>query len=134
MKFNIILLEDPDRDPELENFLRDVSEKYNNDPQNFASKYGANYEDENVYMRTFCYCDNPDGCNSCIDYGTSPPSEDVIKNMMSVDDDGLYEMPNFWYKSLDFKVRWYKYIGRGMEKNKNLSDDEFTQMKKHLLG
>lgn len=36
--------------------------------------------------------------------------------------------PNFWYKPLDFKVWWYKYIGRSVEVNKQLSDDDFKKM------
>lgn len=42
--------------------------------------------------------------------------------------------PNFWYKPLDFKVWWYKYIGRDTKTNKNLSKKEFNKMVKNTLG
>jgi hypothetical protein len=41
--------------------------------------------------------------------------------------------PNFWYKPLDFKVWWYKYIGRSMETNKTLTDDQIRQVLEHCL-
>lgn len=41
--------------------------------------------------------------------------------------------PNFWYKPLNFKVWWYKYIGRDMRTNKQLTKHEFTTMMKDLL-
>jgi hypothetical protein len=41
--------------------------------------------------------------------------------------------PNFWYKPLDFKVHWYKYVGRDTEPNKKLSKSEFEAMKKHCF-
>jgi hypothetical protein len=42
--------------------------------------------------------------------------------------------PNFWYKPLDFKVWWYKYIGRDMRTNKTLSSDEIRAMVEECLG
>lgn len=53
--------------------------------------YGYNYENSTFMMHVFCWCGNDD-CDWC---------------------NG--DAPNFWYKPLDLKIWWYKYIGRGME-------------------
>lgn len=42
--------------------------------------------------------------------------------------------PNFWYKPTDFKVWWYKYIGRDMETNRQLTQIEALEMMNRLLG
>lgn len=34
--------------------------------------------------------------------------------------------PNFKYK--DFEVEWYKYLGRGMEINRDITPDEINEM------
>ena len=33
--------------------------------------------------------------------------------------------PNFWHKPSGFKVWWYKHIGRGMETNREISQEEW---------
>jgi hypothetical protein len=43
-------------------------------------------------------------------------------------------LPNFWYKPLDFRVTWYKYIGRDTHTNKELTQAEFGQMWRDCLG
>lgn len=43
-------------------------------------------------------------------------------------------LPNFWYKPLDFRVTWYKYIGRETKANKELSQSEFGQMWRDCIG
>lgn len=43
-------------------------------------------------------------------------------------------LPNFWYKPLDFRVTWYKYIGRDTETNKQLTQSEFGQMWRDCIG
>ena len=40
---------------------------------------------------------------------------------------------NFWYKPLDFKVWWYKYIGRGMKTNKTLTDQQLVEMQADIF-
>lgn len=47
---------------------------------------------------------------------------------------GYYDPPNFWYKPLDFRVTWYKYIGRDTHSNKELTQAEFGQMWRDCLG
>lgn len=41
--------------------------------------------------------------------------------------------PNFHYKPLDLRVRWYKYIARDMVANKQLSSMELAEMFKRCL-
>lgn len=43
-------------------------------------------------------------------------------------------LPNFWYKPLDFRVTWYKYIGRETKANKALTQAEFAQMWRDCIG
>jgi hypothetical protein len=45
-----------------------------------------------------------------------------------------YDPPNFWYKPLDFRVTWYKYIGRSTATNKDLTAAEFNEMWQACLG
>lgn len=44
------------------------------------------------------------------------------------------ELPNFWYKPLDFRVTWYKYIGRDTTTNKTLTQTEFGKMWRDCVG
>ena len=41
--------------------------------------------------------------------------------------------PNFLYKPSKFGVRWYKYIGRGMESNRSISQKELNKIVTHCL-
>jgi len=59
----------------------------------WANKYGTNFENDVFMMHRFCWC-GEDACAWC---GGNEPE------------------PNFRHKELGLAVRWYKYIGRGME-------------------
>jgi hypothetical protein len=96
-------------DDDLDTLLRTFAEKHKQDPGEWAEKYGTDYEDDRVKMSRFCWCEQ-EVCPLC--NGTEP---------------------NFRYKTLDFTVSWYKYIGRGVEVNKQLTADEFKQMSEDLL-
>lgn len=39
-----------------------------------------------------------------------------------------YDPPNFWYKPTDFRVIWYKYIGRDTRTNRVLREGELEQI------
>lgn len=41
--------------------------------------------------------------------------------------------PLFWYKKSNFKVKWYKYIGRDMEFNKEISKNEWWKIFEECL-
>ena len=99
-----------EHDTALDAFLRDFAEKHCDPVMEWGEKYGTDYEDNKVRMHHYCWCEKDD-CGYC--------------NKTE---------PNFWYKSLDFKVFWYKYIGRSMETNKKLSKKQFKEMRKDLLN
>ena len=42
--------------------------------------------------------------------------------------------PNFWYKPTNFKVWWYKYIGRNKETNRVVSKEEIKRIAEHCLS
>lgn len=56
-----------------------------------AYGYGANWADQVFMMKPYCWCDGED-CPWCAG-----------------------DAPNFHHKPSGLKVRWYKWIGRGME-------------------
>lgn len=45
-----------------------------------------------------------------------------------------HKMPNFWWKATDLQVHWYKYIGRDMEANRDISAEEVLEIASQLLG
>lgn len=57
--------------------------------------YGVDFENDTFMMHPYCWCEK-DNCKWC---------------------NG--NKPNFLYKPTDSKVWWYKWIGRGMDFNKN---------------
>lgn len=119
----------------LDTFLRAVGAKHGN-PAEWPEKYGADYRDEKVVMHTFCWCEKED-CPYCLfpdeDGNDSVPTEAMIREF-GIDLSQDEVAPNFWYKPLDYKVWWYKYIGRSMKANRILSGDEWAAMVKDCLG
>lgn len=95
-----------ENDTKLDSFLRMFAKKNEEDSRDWSEKYGVHFKNEKFIMRPFCWCEKED-CPMCRENDPEP---------------------NFWYKPLDFKVWWYKYIGRGVETNKKLTDLEFQQM------
>ena len=98
----------------VENIIRMIGEYHSTccgDNSRSGSTYGANVENEWFMMHIFCWCDGGD-CPWC----------------REVD-----PLPNFIYKPLDLRVSWYKYIGRGMEMNKNLSIKECSDMLQNCI-
>ena len=92
-----------DEDYFVEAIVRVIAEHYG-DERNWPTKYGVDYENDVFMMHPFCWCEQED-CPWC--------NEDK---------------PNFWYKPTDFKVSWYKYIGRGMEFNRQTTIPEVVEM------
>lgn len=95
----------------IDTFLREFAEKNIEYEGQWAEKYGVNFENEKFLMHPYCWCEKPE-CPWC-------ESEEEKE-----------AAPNFWYKPLDFKVWWYKYIGRGTKTNKTLSMLDFIKMGK----
>ena len=70
--------------------------------------YGANFENETFMIHRYCWCEKED-CPWC--GGDASP----FAQARYFGGDPTQRAPNFWHKKSDFKVWWYKYIGRGME-------------------
>ena len=87
----------------LEAAVRAIARAYG-DKGSWADKYGADVDNDVFMMRPFSWCEQDD-CPWC-----------------------LGEAPNFWYKPLDYKLQWYKFIGRDMEANKELTDRQMAEM------
>jgi hypothetical protein len=89
----------------------------------WADKYGTDYENDVFMMHHFCWCEKEDGsCLWCI-HGDHPDFDRLMKERFGTEDyrkfaaRHYYDPPNFWYKPTDFRLRWYKYIGRDMAAN-----------------
>jgi len=89
--------------------LRAIGEQFSAEGE-WAEKYGTNVETPIFSMHRFCWCDS-NACPWCWDEDKNGPQD-----------------PNFHYKPLDFKVWWYKYIGRDMAFNKSISLVECARM------
>lgn len=120
------------RDTRLDSFLRQFAIQHNtsNESEGDVRKYGTDIETDTAIMHEFCWCDKEESCPYCFNTeDNNVPEELKSKYGMEVDKPA----PNFWYKPLDFKVWWYKYIARSVETNKVLTDDEFSSMVQHCL-
>ena len=90
----------------LDAILSEIAYSVSKDPKlEWADKYGTTIDNDTFMMHPYCWCER-DECLWC----------------------GEESTPNFWYKPLDFKVWWYKYIGRGMEINKELTAIQLATM------
>jgi len=95
----------------LEKTLREIAyEAGGRSVIEWDEKYGTNFENDIFMIHRYCWCEKDD-CPWC----------------------GEEERENFWYKPKDFKLSWYKYIGRSMEMNKDLTDEEIIKMKKDCI-
>lgn len=89
--------------------------------------YGNDFENEIFMMHPFCWCERED-CGWCGSIGAMPQLARDVLGVKFAESDRL---PNFWYKPLDFKVWWYKYIGRGMEMSETLTQIELHKIFLH---
>lgn len=88
----------------VELMIRSIAHNIGNQNE-WPEKYGTDYENKVFAMRTECYC-GKETCHQCwteLEHGR--------------------RAPNFHYKPTDFKVWWYKYIGRDAE-----IQGEFTEV------
>lgn len=118
-------------DSSLDTLIRDVSVKLSDNPdEEWAEKYGTHYNDEKLLIHPFCWCEQ-DECPYCSWYTwTNLPANVLAETWFDYD---KMLSPNFWYKPLDYKVWWYKYIWREVNTNKELSEEQYQLMRKDLL-
>ena len=86
--------------------------------------YGQDFENDTFMMHPFCWCEKED-CPWCSDIGAMPQ---LAREVLQIRYAESGRAPNFLYKPLDFKVWWYKYIGRGMEWAKDFSQKEVNEI------
>jgi len=97
--------------------------------------YGVSFENEVFLMHPFCWCEKNDGsCLWCI-HGDNPQFMPLLNARFGTTEEsyynketGYYDAPHFWHKSSDFRVRWYKYIGRGDAINKLITGVEWQEI------
>lgn len=94
----------PDKDYLLDSLIRAIAE-YHSEEGEWADKYGTNVDNCVFSLHRYCWCE-AEACKWC----------------------GDEHAPNFHYKPLDFKVWWYKYIGRDMQYNMELTAMQCADM------
>lgn len=99
----------------------------------WSSKYGTNFENDVFMMHRFCWCDQEDGsCLWCL-HGDHPDFHKLLAEKFGPGDyqrhadRHYYDPPQFWFKPTDFRLTWYKYIGRDMASNRDELPDDFLQ-------
>lgn len=123
----------------LDSILRSIAEQFSPDPKaEWAEKYGTEVNNDVFVMHPYCWCEKPN-CPYCFDFEEDeenneptrlPTNEMIEKYGIEKDRDA----PNFWYKPLNFKVWWYKYIGRGVEMNFHLTKQQLAEMLTNCLS
>ncbi len=89
--------------------IRLIAEKCGDD-DNFPEKYGAKFDNNVFSMHPYCWCEKED-CKYCRDYDPAP---------------------NFAYHG-GLKVHWYKYIGRSMEIEGDVSAEKMLDIIRECL-
>lgn len=89
----------------IANKLADISREYDG----IGANTNSFFENDTFMMKDYCWCDN--------------------------EREGHEEAcpPNFVHKPTNFIITWYKYYGRGMTANKNLSALEWLEILKDCI-
>lgn len=82
------------------------------DDEMYFHSHGIEYSNDTFQMHPYCWCDRRD-CPWC------SVNDGPDENEYGADHGST--APNFWHKKSGFKLWWYKYPGRGMEYNKDLT-------------
>jgi hypothetical protein len=123
--FNVILpkgtLGESNSDNTLDSLLRELAVLVSEDPEGEWASYGTNFENDTFMMHQFCWCEKHDcpWCQGCICDTVEECRDKCTRKEYA---------PNFHYKPLDFKVRWYKYIGRSMDTSDTLSENMLREI------
>lgn len=94
-------------------------------------KYGITYENDVFLIHPNCGCQKNDGtCLWCL-HGDHPDFDRLLREKFSTEEyqhyaaRHYYDPPHFWYKPSDFRLTWYKYIGRDMATNMDSIPPDF---------
>ena len=99
----------PDKDYLVDSIIRAIAESHAEEGE-WADKYGTNIKTDTFMMHRHCWCES-DNCPWCWD-----------------EEEHGEQKPNFHYEPTDFRVTWYKYIGRGMTMNRPISIEECSRI------
>lgn len=125
-------------DDALDTALRVIGVAFGSDDE-WASKYGTNYENDVFMMNRYCWCERSDcpwcaGC-SCKTEHQEPKCDWcrgihkwADKGALPPDDPPHYGSPHFWFKPSGFRLWWYKYIGRDPQIHGDLPADFMQQI------
>lgn len=134
--------------------LRQIAEKFappDDSGWSDPGKYGCDFENDAFLIHPDCggcYTGTPDGwgydvgsTGGCIwcdchnrdkivneRFGRRKSPKETYKSR------GYWDPPNFWWKSTDLRITWYKYIGREMASNRDFSMDEVATIASSILG
>lgn len=140
-----------DSEAPIDAFLRRLALAIEGDDGNWCSKYGTDYENEVFLMRRFCWCED-DACPWCLGCRCPPENWSGDRKVRwtcdyctgsgilarfapwSIDRERhYYDPPLFWYKPSDFRLTWYKFIGRDTATNRDLPPEELATIIDHCL-
>lgn len=96
--------------------------------------YGVEYENDTFMMHPYCWCERGDclWCCSCECEGHwdtgdgsyhGPDHDWIVTKQCDNCREDRTSAPNFHYKPTDYKVWWYKWIGRGEKTDGHMPDD-----------
>ena len=102
-------------DTVLDSILRNIAEQCG-DSNDWCEKYGTDFENDIFSMHRFCWCEK-ENCPYCWD-----------------EEKHGKQHANFIHKPTDFKVWWYKYIGRSVEKSKEIEAEELIRIGNDCLN
>ena len=103
------------------------------DLDKWPEKYGCEYENDVFMMHPECWCEKNDGsCLWCL-HGDHPDFRRLLYerfgtvNYPEYANRHYYDPPHFWFKPSNFRLSWYKYIGREMVSNKDEIPGDFLR-------
>jgi len=100
--------------------------------------YGVEFENDVFIMKPYCWCMKGYSCIWCM---MNDPIENPnytkmnreIKKRFGQECADWGGAPQFYYKPNGYWVRWHKWIGRGMEYQKDLKPKQFRKIIQHCV-
>lgn len=93
----------------VEAFVKAVSEAFSDNADKYWPGYGRNFENNVFLVHAFCWCDDPNVCEWCSRW----------KGTM---------IPNFWHVPSNYRLNWYKCMGRDDKMNEELENASFDEV------
>jgi hypothetical protein len=102
--------------------------------------YGVEFDNPVLMMHPFCWCEKEDclWCTPWLADDGKHSEEESKEHRIKQEQEILARFgspsfkhphaPHFWHKRTGLKIRWYKWIGRDMEANMELSPEQWTHI------